>query len=59
MTTAADGKAYKTLHLKAIYDEGELDESATCQKYLIVQKEGAREVSRACGVYNRTGFKVF
>ncbi len=30
-----------TLHLKAIYAEGELDERATCKEYLQVQKEGA------------------
>ncbi len=33
-------------HLKAIYDEGELDQQATIKKYLIVQTEGNREVSR-------------
>ena len=30
-----------TLHLKAIYHEGELDESATCKEFLQVQDEGA------------------
>ncbi len=34
------------LHLKAIYVEGELDETATIKSYLIVRIEGAREVSR-------------
>lgn len=35
-----------TLHLKAIYAEGELDETATCKDYLQVRQEGARAVSR-------------
>ena len=35
-----------TLHLKAIYKEGELDESATCKEYLQVRSEGGREVAR-------------
>jgi hypothetical protein len=34
------------LHLKAIYDEGELSEPATIKSYLIVRTEGARKVSR-------------
>ena len=35
-----------TQHLKAIYDEGELDEAATCKEYLQVRLEGRRHVSR-------------
>jgi len=35
-----------TLHLKAIFEEGELVEAATCKDYLQVRQEGAREVSR-------------
>ncbi len=35
-----------TLHLKSIYTEGELDESATCKAYLQVRQEGARRVRR-------------
>ncbi|HEX9783745.1 MAG TPA: virulence RhuM family protein [Opitutaceae bacterium] len=34
------------LHLKAIYAEGELKESATIKSYLIVRTEGARRISR-------------
>jgi hypothetical protein len=34
------------IHLKAIYAEGELSESATIKPYLIVRSEGARQVSR-------------
>lgn len=41
-----------TIHLKAIYTEGELDEQATCKKYLQVQKEGSREISRARKFYD-------
>ena len=35
-----------TLHLKAIYEEGELMEQATCKEYLQVRKEGLREDAR-------------
>ena len=34
------------LHLKAVYAEGELDETATVKSYLIVRTEGVRQVSR-------------
>jgi len=33
-------------HIKNIYEEKELDPSATIKKFFIVQTEGAREVSR-------------
>jgi hypothetical protein len=35
-----------TLHLKAIYAEGELTEEATCKQYLQVRQEGARSLTR-------------
>ena len=35
-----------TLHLKAIFAEGELAEAATCKDYLQVRPEGGREVTR-------------
>ena len=35
-----------TIHLQAIYQEGELSEGATCKEFLQVQKEGQREISR-------------
>ncbi len=35
-----------TLHLKAIFAEGELLEAATCKDYLQVRSEGGREVTR-------------
>ena len=39
-------------HIKAIYEDGELDEAATVNQQLTVQKEGAREVSRSITLYN-------
>ncbi len=41
-----------TLHLKAIFAEGELTESATCKDYLQVRQEGARQVERNLRHYN-------
>lgn len=41
-----------TLHLRAIYGEGELREAATCKDYLQVRSEGARQVQRALRHYN-------
>jgi hypothetical protein len=35
-----------TLHLKAVFAEGELEEAATCKEYLQVRQEGSRQVSR-------------
>ena len=40
-----------TLHLKAIFAEGELVEAATCKDYLQVRREGNREVTRALRHY--------
>ncbi|MBN1650137.1 MAG: hypothetical protein JW857_02345 [Bacteroidales bacterium] len=34
------------IHLKSIFEEGELEEKATIKDFLIVQKEGAREIKR-------------
>ncbi len=41
-----------TLHLRAIYAEGELSEAATCKAYLQVRTEGGRRVQRALQHYN-------
>ena len=41
-----------TLHLKNIYEEGELQEDATCKDFLQVQKEGRRIVRRSLTCYN-------
>ena len=39
-------------HIQAIYDDQELDEKATVNQQLTVQKEGVREVSRTLTLYN-------
>lgn len=41
-----------TLHLKAIFAEGELSEEATCKDYLQVRREGGREVTRTLRHYS-------
>ncbi|MBB4656321.1 hypothetical protein GGR73_002894 [Xanthomonas sp. F14] len=35
-----------TQHLKAIFEESELEEAATCKDYLQVRQEGERQVRR-------------
>jgi len=52
-----------TLHLKAIYDEGELVAAATCKDYLQVRREGPRDVTRTLHHYRlnailAVGFRV-
>ena len=41
-----------TLHVKAIYTEGELQPAATCKEDLQVRQEGARQVKRSLKHYN-------
>jgi len=41
-----------TLHLRAIYAEGELSEAATCKDYLQVRSEGRRHVQRTLRHYS-------
>ncbi len=41
-----------TQHIRAIYNEGELHEAATCKPYLQVRAEGGRQVSRSLKHYN-------
>jgi len=41
-----------TIHLKNIFEEGELEEKATCKDFLQVQIEGDREVKRKRIYYN-------
>ncbi len=41
-----------TMHLKNIFAEGELEESATCKDFLHVQMEGNRQVQRRQKFYN-------
>ena len=50
-------------HIKRIYNDSELEEGATIKKFLIVQTEGSRRVSREVTHYNlqmivAVGFKV-
>lgn len=50
-------------HIKKIYSDSELEESATIRKFRIVQTEGARQVNREVNHYNlqmiiSVGFKV-
>ena len=50
-------------HIKKVFEDRELTEESTIKKYLIVQKEGNREVSRETAHYNlqmiiAVGFKV-
>lgn len=40
-------------HISHIYEEGELDERATCRNFRQVRFEGSREVSRSLPHYNR------
>jgi hypothetical protein len=52
-----------TLHLKAIFAEGEVSEAATCKDYLQVRQEGGREVTRRLRHYRleailAVGFRV-
>jgi len=41
-----------SLHIKSIYNDGELQENSTNKKFLLVQKEGNREVKRNIDHYN-------
>lgn len=41
-----------TQHIRSVYEEGELDQNATCKDYLQVQTEGTRQVRRNVGHYS-------
>lgn len=41
-----------SLHIRNVFEEGELEPSATVKEYLTVQTEGKRSVSRAIAHYN-------
>lgn len=41
-----------SLHLKNIYEEGELDPTATAEEFSVVRQEGARQVRRMLTFYN-------
>lgn len=45
-------RANVALHLRNIYESGELEESATCKDFLQVRQEGSRQVSRRVAHYN-------
>ncbi|MCF6276351.1 MAG: virulence RhuM family protein [Candidatus Magasanikbacteria bacterium] len=45
-------KANISLHIKNIFEEGELSKEPTVKEYLTVQKEGDRDVSRHIEYYN-------
>ena len=40
------------MHLKNIYNEGELEQNSTSKDFLVVRQEGARQVKRALKHYN-------
>lgn len=58
MTQKAIAELYQTtpqnitLHIKNIYEEGELEENSTCKNYLQVRTEGNRTVQRNSRHYN-------
>ena len=41
-----------SLHIKNVYEEGELEENSTVKDYLTVQTEGKRDVQRKINIYN-------
>jgi hypothetical protein len=41
-----------TIHIGAVYEEGELTEGATCKEYLQVRAEGTRQVQRSLKHYS-------
>lgn len=41
-----------TMHLRNVFDEGEVDREATCKDFLQVRREGARTVRRTVSHYN-------
>lgn len=41
-----------SLHLKNLYDEGELERAATTEEFSVVQQEGRREVTRTLTCYS-------
>ena len=58
MSQAAIAKMYNTtpqnitMHIKNIYEDGELKEEATCKEFLQVQTEGTRQIKRNKKHYN-------
>ena len=58
MSQAAIAQMYNTtpqnitMHIKNIYEDGELDEDSTCKEFLQVQTEGTRQIKRNKKHYN-------
>ena len=58
MSQAAIAQLYNTtpqnitMHIKHIYEDGELDEESTCKEFLQVQTEGKRQIKRNKKHYN-------
>lgn len=58
LTQASIARLYQTtpqnitMHIAAVYEEGELSEEATCKDYLQVRQEGARRVRRSLKHYS-------
>ena len=58
MSQAAIAQMYNTtpqnitMHIKNIYEDGELDEESTCKEFLQVQTEGTRQIKRNKKHYN-------
>ena len=58
MSQASIAKMYNTtpqnitMHIKNIYEDGELDEDPTCKEFLQVQNEGGRQIKRKKKQYN-------
>ena len=50
-TPEFDGIKTRAGLLKALYEEGEIDEEATCKDYLQVRHEGSRQVKRSVKHY--------
>lgn len=58
MNQAAIARMYNTtpqnitMHIKNIYEDGELDEESTCKEFLQAQTEGTRQIKRNKKHYN-------
>jgi hypothetical protein len=58
LTQASIARLYQTtpqnitMHIAAVYQEGELSEAATCKEHLLVRQEGARQVRRSLKHYS-------
>ena len=46
-------------HIQHVYDEGELDEAATCRDFRQVRQEGSRRVTRRVKSVAATKFRIW